>query len=135
LIAQKNSLSFVQVLAPFSPHCRRIMSSATKATAASATNTVAPPAANTAKRDYLIALETEAQKRWSQDKAFETNSPYTDGTLEVPTSDFAQAAAKAREERPKWLGTFPYPVSTICFFAPHEETGCVASEGLVRLTG
>lgn len=74
-------------------------------------STVAPPAANTAKRDYLIQLEATAQKRWSDEKAFETDSPYTDGTLDVPEKDFAAAAAKAREERPKWMGTFPYPVS------------------------
>lgn len=86
------------------------MSSTTKAKAAPA-STVAPPAANTSKRDYLIELEHAAQKRWAEEKMFETDSPYSDGTLAVPEQDFAAAAAKAREERPKWMGTFPYPVS------------------------
>lgn len=85
--------------------------SSTKAKATPA-STVAPPAANTSKRDYLIELENAAQKRWAEEKMFETDSPYSDGTLEVPEQDFAKAAAKAREERPKWMGTFPYPVSS-----------------------
>ncbi|KAK4046224.1 cytosolic leucyl tRNA synthetase [Microbotryomycetes sp. JL201] len=72
-------------------------------------STVAPPAANTSKRDRLIELERNAQRRWAADKAFETNSPYTDGTLPVPTDNFTQEAAKARQDRPKWMGTFPYP--------------------------
>lgn len=59
----------------------------------------------------MIELEHAAQKRWSEEKMFETDSPYSDGTLAVPSEDFAAAAAKAREERPKWMGTFPYPVS------------------------
>jgi leucyl-tRNA synthetase len=87
------------------------MSSAPKAKAPAA-STVAPPAANTSKRDFLIDLENAAQKRWAEEKMFETDSPYSDGTLPTPGEDFTAAAARAREERPKWMGTFPYPVSS-----------------------
>ncbi|KDE08386.1 leucyl-tRNA synthetase, cytoplasmic [Microbotryum lychnidis-dioicae p1A1 Lamole] len=75
-------------------------------------STVAPPAANTSKRDYLIQLEHDAQKRWQHEKQFETDSPFTDGTLKVPEGtdvDFAKLAQNARKDRPKWMGTFPYP--------------------------
>lgn len=85
--------------------------SSTKAKAPAA-STVAPPAANTSKRDFLIDLENAAQKRWAEEKMFETDSPYSDGTLPIPGEDFTAAAARAREERPKWMGTFPYPVSS-----------------------
>ena len=109
--------------------------SSTKAKAAPA-STVAPPAANTSKRDYLIDLEHAAQKRWAEEKMFETDSPYSDGTLEIPEQDFAKAAAKAREERPKWMGTFPYPVSSLCFISGRAEeaaaTLLLGLQGLMR---
>lgn len=75
------------------------------------TSTVAPPAQNTAKRDFLINLEHQAQDKWAKEKAFEVTSPFSDGTLPIPTDNFAQAAAAAREKHPKWFGTFPYAVS------------------------
>jgi len=76
------------------------------------TSTVAPPAQNTAKRDFLIALEHKAQQKWAAEKAFETTSPFLDGTAPVPTDNFADAAAAIRKDHPKWMGTFPYAVST-----------------------
>lgn len=84
------------------------------ATAAPSTSTVAPPAANTQKRDYLISLEANAQARWAKENMFEVNSPYTDGQELIPTSDFGADAARVRGEKPKWFGTFPYPVRRGC---------------------
>jgi leucyl-tRNA synthetase len=75
---------------------------------------LAPPAANTSKRDFLINLESKAQKRWSKAKFFQTDSPYTSGEELVPTgagNQFIIDAERVRAERPKWFGTFPYPVS------------------------
>lgn len=69
------------------------------------------PAANTSKRDFLISLETKAQLKWSNEKLFETNSPYLEGTEIIPTENFGKDAARVRGEKPKWFGTFPYPVS------------------------
>lgn len=83
--------------------------------AAQASSTLAAPAANTSKRDYLIELEGAAQKRWADEKCFETDSPYADGSEQVPTDEFYADAAKVREQRPKWFGTFPYPVSGVPF--------------------
>lgn len=65
------------------------------------------------KRDFLIALESSAQKKWAAAKFFETDSPYATGEVAVPagtTAEFSQDAARVRVERPKWFGTFPYPV-------------------------
>ncbi|GAA5823953.1 hypothetical protein JCM11251_003356 [Rhodosporidiobolus azoricus] len=76
---------------------------------AKSTSTVAPPAQNTAKRDFLIDLEHKAQKRWQDDKLFELNSPYADGQAEVPTENFAQHAEELRKKYPKVLATMPYP--------------------------
>ncbi|GAA6028905.1 hypothetical protein JCM8097_001498 [Rhodosporidiobolus ruineniae] len=73
------------------------------------TSTVAPPAQNTAKRDFLIALEGKAQQRWQQDKLFEQDSPYADGTAEIPSEDFAKHAEELRQKYPKVLATMPYP--------------------------
>lgn len=89
------------------------------------TSTLAPPAANTSKRDYLIALEGAAQKKWAEAKLFETDSPYATGEEAVPTTagvkDFITSAALVKETRPKWFGTFPYPVR--CFFPrPHHSS-------------
>lgn len=68
--------------------------------------------ANTAKRDFLIALEQRAQRRWQDDKVFEANSPYVEGSQALPElgADFATNASAVRDEQPKWMGTFPYPV-------------------------
>ncbi|GAA6022783.1 hypothetical protein JCM10207_000415 [Rhodosporidiobolus poonsookiae] len=73
------------------------------------TSTVAPPAQNTGKRDFLIALEQKAQKRWLDEKLFEQNSPYSDGSAEIPTEDFAKNAEELRKKYPKVLATMPYP--------------------------
>lgn len=81
-------------------------------------NPLAAPAANTSKRDFLIALETTAQQKWAQGKLFETNSPYTDGSEVVPSENFSEDAARVRAERPKWFGTFPYPVRSSSSLAP-----------------
>lgn len=78
---------------------------------AAPTSTLAAPAANTSKRDYLIELEGAAQKRWAAEKLFQTDSPYSDGSEPTPKEDFYANAAALREKRPKWFGTFPYPVS------------------------
>lgn len=83
--------------------------------AAKPTNTVAPPAANTAKRDFLIALEQKAQKRWSDEKLFEQDSPYASGEAPIPTEGFAMDAAALREKYPKVLATMPYPVRPFLF--------------------
>ena len=77
-----------------------------------ASTPLAAPAANTSKRDYLIELEAKAQKSWAAANLFETDSPYTDGTEVVLTENFSDNAERVRAERPKWFGTFPYPVST-----------------------
>ncbi|GAA6061196.1 hypothetical protein JCM10212_001517 [Sporobolomyces blumeae] len=69
----------------------------------------APPAQNTAKRDFLIQLEQQAQQRWAAEKAFEQNSPYQTGDAEIPTEDFAKHAQELREKYPKVLATMPYP--------------------------
>ncbi|BGP18709.1 hypothetical protein JCM10213_009187 [Rhodosporidiobolus nylandii] len=73
------------------------------------TSTVAPPAQNTAKRDFLIELEARAQKRWQEEKLFEQNSPYADGEAEIPSEDFAKHAEELRKKYPKVLATMPYP--------------------------
>ncbi|GAA5982156.1 hypothetical protein JCM11641_000605 [Rhodosporidiobolus odoratus] len=73
------------------------------------TSTVAPPAQNTAKRDFLVALENKAQKRWNSEKLFEQNSPYSTGEAEIPTEDFAKHAEELRKKYPKVLATMPYP--------------------------
>ena len=75
-----------------------------------AADKTAPPAQNTAKRDFLIQLEQQAQKRWSDEKLFEQNSPYSTGEEQVPTEEFAQHAKEMREKYPKVLATMPYPV-------------------------
>ncbi|KAK4700721.1 leucyl-tRNA synthetase, partial [Phenoliferia sp. Uapishka_3] len=77
--------------------------------AAAPSSTLAAPAANTSKRDFLIQLESAAQKRWEEEKLFQTDSPYSTGDEPVPTDEFYADAAKVREQRPKWFGTFPYP--------------------------
>ncbi|GAA5927076.1 hypothetical protein JCM1841_001908 [Sporobolomyces salmonicolor] len=69
----------------------------------------APPAQNTAKRDFLIALEQKAQKRWQDEKLFEQNSPYATGDAQVPTEGFAKHAEELRKKYPKVLATMPYP--------------------------
>ncbi|GAA5852819.1 hypothetical protein JCM5353_007630 [Sporobolomyces roseus] len=69
----------------------------------------APPAQNTAKRDFLIQLEQQAQKRWADEKLFEQNSPYSTGEAEIPTEEFAKHASEMREKYPKVLATMPYP--------------------------
>lgn len=83
---------------------------ATMSTAAPASSKTAPPAQNTAKRDFLIALEHKAQQRWLDDKLFEQNSPYATGEAQVPDADFAQHADELRKKYPKVLATMPYPV-------------------------
>jgi len=70
----------------------------------------APPAQNTAKRDFLIQLEQQAQKRWADEKLFEQNSPYQTGEAEIPVEEFAKHAQEIREKYPKVLATMPYPV-------------------------
>ncbi|GJN92309.1 hypothetical protein Rhopal_005339-T1 [Rhodotorula paludigena] len=78
-------------------------------TATPAPSKTAPPAQNTAKRDFLIALEHKAQQRWLDDKLFEQNSPYATGEAQVPDADFAQHADELRKKYPKVLATMPYP--------------------------
>ncbi|GAA6057252.1 hypothetical protein JCM3770_003823 [Rhodotorula araucariae] len=73
------------------------------------TSAVAPPAQNTAKRDFLIALEQQAQARWSNDKLFEQDSPYATGEAQIPAADFASHAEQLRQQYPKVLATMPYP--------------------------
>lgn len=85
------------------------------AAAAAQPDKTAPPAQNTAKRDFLIQLEQDAQKRWADEKLFEQNSPYSTGEAEIPTEEFAKHAAEMREKYPKVLATMPYPVELPLF--------------------
>ncbi|KAH8924540.1 leucine-tRNA ligase [Atractiella rhizophila] len=49
---------------------------------------------NTTRRDYLISIEKAVQKRWKEEKVFES---------EIPTDEAEY------EKKDKWFGTFPFP--------------------------
>ncbi|TFK29069.1 leucine-tRNA ligase [Coprinopsis marcescibilis] len=58
--------------------------------------------AQTAKRDYLKALEVKYQDRWQQGRVFEVSAP--------PAEELAGLSpAEIKEKYPKWFGNFPYP--------------------------
>ncbi|GLB44645.1 putative class-I aminoacyl-tRNA synthetase family protein [Lyophyllum shimeji] len=58
--------------------------------------------AQTAKRDYLQALEQQYQARWREERVFEVNAP--------PPEELAGLApAQIHQKYPKWFGTFPFP--------------------------
>lgn len=89
----------------------------------------APPAQNTAKRDFLIALEQKAQKRWHDEKLFEQNSPYATGEAQIPSEGFAKHAEELRKKYPKVLATMPYPVRPSLLSRPsHTFPSARASE-------
>ncbi|KAG6809080.1 hypothetical protein H0H92_001688 [Tricholoma furcatifolium] len=58
--------------------------------------------AQTAKRDYLQALEEKYQTRWRDERLFEVNAPSPE-ELAGLTPEQVQA------QHPKWFGNFPYP--------------------------
>ncbi|KAM0341481.1 hypothetical protein ACHAPQ_000572 [Fusarium lateritium] len=68
----------------------------------------------TEKRDTLIALEKKYQKKWSEDKTFESNAP---STGEVPLHSVS--AAELREQQPKFFGTMAYPYMNGTLHAGH----------------
>ncbi|WWC58822.1 leucine-tRNA ligase [Kwoniella dejecticola CBS 10117] len=64
----------------------------------------------TDKRDYLIALESDAQKSWSASQAFETNPPPLPEGIKSYADFFSsgQSMEELQKKYPKWFGTFPY---------------------------
>lgn len=56
----------------------------------------------TAKRDFLVELETKYQNAWQENKVFHTDAPHDDGLVDLTPDEI-------REQIPKWMGTFPYP--------------------------
>jgi len=58
----------------------------------------------TEKRDALMAVETKYQRKWEEDKIFETNAPTTS---EVPLHSIS--AAELRAKYPKFFGCIAYP--------------------------
>ncbi|KAG8736230.1 cytosolic leucyl tRNA synthetase [Ceratobasidium sp. 414] len=56
----------------------------------------------TAKRDFLIDLETKYQKEWQDQSVFHTDAPHDPHLADL-------APDQVREQLPKWMGTFPYP--------------------------
>ncbi|KAM0223320.1 hypothetical protein ACHAQD_003512 [Fusarium lateritium] len=65
-------------------------------------------------KDTLIALEKKYQKKWSEDKTFESNAP---STGEVPLHSVS--AAELREQQPKFFGTMAYPYMNGTLHAGH----------------
>ncbi len=81
----------------------------------------------TAKRDFLIALEKKYQEQWRESKVFEIDSPMQSSSsassatgADDPTLAPGKAPLSAeelatlspeeiREHYPKWMGTVPYP--------------------------
>ncbi|MBW0467490.1 hypothetical protein O181_007205 [Austropuccinia psidii MF-1] len=59
---------------------------------------------NFSKRDDLIGIEKKTQKKWSEARIFETDSPYTHNPDLVDLS-----GEELRKKYPKFFGTFPYP--------------------------
>ncbi|CAH7680995.1 hypothetical protein PPACK8108_LOCUS13531 [Phakopsora pachyrhizi] len=59
---------------------------------------------NFSKRDDLIGFEKSAQKKWSDLKIFETDSPYTENS---ELNDLS--GEELRKKYPKFFATFPYP--------------------------
>ena len=58
--------------------------------------------AQTAKRDYLQALEKKYQQQWQNEHIFEVNAP-----LQSELAGLLQA--ETHKKYPKWFGNFPYP--------------------------
>jgi len=56
----------------------------------------------TFKRDYLIKIEKNLQKKWQEEKLFETDAPTVE---EIGKGDLTPK--QIQEEVPKWMGTFP----------------------------
>ncbi|KAH7246328.1 hypothetical protein BKA59DRAFT_556064 [Fusarium tricinctum] len=86
----------------------------------------------TEKRDTLIALEKKYQKKWSEDKTFESNAPSTD---EVPLHSVS--AAELREQQPKFFGTMAYPYMNGTLHAGHSFSVSKVefAAGVARLQG
>lgn len=57
----------------------------------------------TFKRDYLINIEKNFQKKWADEKVFEINAPTQE---ELGGKDLSPK--EIQEQVPKWMGTFPY---------------------------
>ncbi|TCD60815.1 cytosolic leucyl tRNA synthetase, partial [Steccherinum ochraceum] len=58
--------------------------------------------AQTGKRDTLIALEQQYQKKWQDENIFEVNAPTLEETQGLSPTEI-------KERFPKWFGNFPYP--------------------------
>jgi hypothetical protein len=58
--------------------------------------------AQTAKRDFLIELETRYQNEWQTANVFHTDAPHDDKFADLSPDE-------VRAQLPKWMGTFPYP--------------------------
>ncbi|WZH46090.1 Leucyl-trna cytoplasmic [Fusarium acuminatum] len=82
--------------------------------------------------DTLIALEKKYQKKWSEDKTFESNAPSTD---EVPLHSVS--AAELREQQPKFFGTMAYPYMNGTLHAGHSFSVSKVefAAGVARLQG
>ncbi|KIL91400.1 leucyl-trna cytoplasmic [Fusarium avenaceum] len=83
-------------------------------------------------KDTLIALEKKYQKKWSEDKTFESNAPSTD---EVPLHSVS--AAELREQQPKFFGTMAYPYMNGTLHAGHSFSVSKVefAAGVARLQG
>ncbi|KAF5325592.1 hypothetical protein D9611_000840 [Ephemerocybe angulata] len=58
--------------------------------------------AQTAKRDYLKALEVKYQDRWQSERLFQVNAPSQEELAGLSKEEIKQ-------KFPKWFGNFPYP--------------------------
>lgn len=72
---------------------------------------------NTHNRDVLIEIEKKCQKKWQDDKVFESDAPTME---EIP---FGSASPKdIRTKHPKYFGTFAYPYMNGSLHAGHSFT-------------
>ena len=62
------------------------------------------PGRQTEKRDALIATETKYQRKWEDEKLFQTDAP---STTDIPLHSIS--AAELREKYPKFFGCIAYP--------------------------
>ncbi|WVN89149.1 leucine-tRNA ligase [Cryptococcus depauperatus CBS 7841] len=78
----------------------------------------------TDKRDFLIALEKEAQASWAKDHLFETNPPPLPEGVESYADFFASGKSmeEIHDKYPKWFGTFPYAYMNGTFHLGHAFT-------------
>ncbi|KPI43510.1 Leucine--tRNA ligase, cytoplasmic [Cyphellophora attinorum] len=72
---------------------------------------------NTHNRDVLIEIEKKYQKKWQEDKVFESDAPTTE---EIPFG--SASASDIRTKHPKYFGTFAYPYMNGTLHAGHSFT-------------